>query len=225
MFGWELLESDDEVLADEASAVVDASTALAPFPLAWVVVVEEFENELKDPLPPLPAFETLVVDDRSADVVERAKDSDAAAIVVELELSPFPPFPPLPAFAALVVDDRSADVVEAARDSEAEVVELELSVALPPFPFWVADASAEEAVEVADEAFDDAEEVTSTSGPAATAEAGEVIVRRRQTVKCMLNSPARAAAASPLEPSLAATLVVVPDPMTVNLVQSSGVPR
>lgn len=49
--------------------------------------------------------------------------------------------------------------------------------------------------------------VTTKPGPAATALA------------------ARAAAAIPLEPSLAAMFSVVPVPMTVNLVQSSAVPR
>lgn len=100
MFGWEPPESDDEVLADDDSDVVDATSTeveLAPAPTfeAWVVVEDEFENEAKDPLPPLPplvAFETLVADDESADVVEATTDSEAD--VVELKPSaPLPPFP------------------------------------------------------------------------------------------------------------------------------------
>ena len=100
VFGLALLESDDEALADddvadastplppfppwlpfpesEEAAVVEATStevvlAPAPAPKALVVVVDEFENEVKDPLPPLPpllAFEALVVDARSADAVE-----------------------------------------------------------------------------------------------------------------------------------------------------------
>ena len=105
----------------------------------------------------------------------------AAAEVVEASLAAediaFPPFP-------------AAEVVEASLAAE--------DVAFPPFP-----AAAEEADSVAA----DESAVSTTSGPAATAEA------------------ARPAAAIPPDPSLAAVLMVVPEPETTNFVQSSDVPR
>jgi len=86
------------------------------------------------------------------------------------------------------------------------VSEEELVVSLFPFPFF---PLFDELVLVAtsDEDAPVAACETLTSGPTDTAAA------------------AAAAAAIPLEPSLAATLMVVPLPTTVNLVQSSGVPR
>ena len=145
--------------------------------------------------------------DLPEDLSDEEVETEAAELVVvasvalDSERTAFPP--PFLSLDLLVV-------VSAAD----EVVVEESFPPLPPFPLFPVELEMEAVVAEAPDAAveelsfaSDAALLSATSGPAATALA------------------ARAAAASPPEPSLAAVLIVVPEPMTVNLVQSSDVPR
>ena len=132
-------------------------------------------------------------------------------------LRPLPPLPPpnlppaVPAFPpAFPVDSAAAD--------EAAVV-----TAFPPLPPLALAADDVAAVAAAE-----AVVLSATSGPIEILESIFAQEKRRggrKGIPAATAEAARAAAASPLDPSFAATLAVVPDPVTTNLVQSSAVPR
>lgn len=138
----------------------------------------------------------------------------ASLVALDSDWTAFPP-PLLPLEAERTTEEDASD---------AEVVVDEPFEPLPPFPLFpvalavelekgaIVPEAADELVETvsatSEEVLEtDAALLSATSGPAATALA------------------ARAAAANPPVPEFDAALAVVPDPMTVNFVQSSAVPR
>ena len=166
-----------------------------------------------------------VDDDEDAEVVSEARETEVVSEAGETEVedaTSLPPFP-LPDFLVVVVVEleKGAVVEPAAADEVDRVVVVSFpaleteETSLLPLPLSVAELVEAvvvefESVKAADVDVDEATDVALLSmapGPAATALA------------------ANAAAASPLEPSLEASLAVVPLPITVNLVQSSEVPR
>jgi hypothetical protein len=158
-------------------------------------------------------------DDEEEEEVETDAEELVVLVVLALdsETTAFPP--PFCPDLLVVVSAKEAAEVEAT--SAIEVVVEEPFPPLPDFPVALAVEFENGAIvdETSDDPFDltlatleelvalDATLLSATSGPAATALA------------------ARAAAACPPEPAFEAALIVVPEPMTVNFVQSSGVPR
>jgi hypothetical protein len=145
----------------------------------------------------------------AVEIVWAADEALVAEFPLATEEIAFPPLFPFPFFAVVV--DLEVVVVSAFPPPFpfplfAVVVDLEVVVVsafplpfpFPLFPVWVFVAFSDVKVE-----FELPAEETITSGPILTAAA------------------AAAAAAIPFEPSFAATLIVVPLPITVNLVQSS----
>jgi hypothetical protein len=131
------------------------------------------------------------------DFEDTERDADAVVVALDSDWTAFPPPLPFPLERTTLDDALAADVVV---DEPFEP--------LPPFPlFPVALAvELEDEATVAEVATDEAL-LSATSGPAATALA------------------AKAAASTPFAPVFDWALAVLPDPMTVNFVQSSAVPR
>jgi hypothetical protein len=134
---------------------------------------------------------------------------------------------PAAALAPLWPPFRSAAVVSAgaAEEEVAPVPALAppLLPPLPPLPPLLPLLAAVVAAVVATEAATEA--LVAVAATAAADSAAMTDAANAEFVAPTMASEAAAAAAIPLDPSFAATLIVVPSPLTTNLVQSSGVPR